>query len=158
MAALGGSQPSAEQQGEWDAARAVFDRCAAADSYLFSVPMWKAGELAGIRYDPGGRARGDLRLLDREIRVRGKAGTGADREDRLRGRPQPGPVPAGPRPPPAGRPAAAVAGSRRPGALTPNGVYQVVARAGDRAGAPVYPHRFRHHFSHTWSAAAPRAT
>ncbi|HUN35039.1 MAG TPA: NAD(P)H-dependent oxidoreductase, partial [Trebonia sp.] len=33
----------AEQQGEWDAARAVFDRFAAADAYLFSVPMWNAG-------------------------------------------------------------------------------------------------------------------
>ena len=43
MAAFGGGQPSAEQQGEWDAARAVFDRFAAADSYLFSVPMWNAG-------------------------------------------------------------------------------------------------------------------
>jgi FMN-dependent NADH-azoreductase len=28
---------------EWDAARAVFDRFSAADSCLFSVPMWKAG-------------------------------------------------------------------------------------------------------------------
>ena len=43
MAAWGGGQPSAEQQGEWDAARAVFDRFAAADAYLFSVPMWNAG-------------------------------------------------------------------------------------------------------------------
>ena len=43
MAVWGGSQPSAEQQGEWDAARAVFDRFAAADAYLFSVPMWNAG-------------------------------------------------------------------------------------------------------------------
>ena len=43
MAVFGGGQPSAEQQGEWDAARAVFDRFAAADAYLFSVPMWNAG-------------------------------------------------------------------------------------------------------------------
>jgi FMN-dependent NADH-azoreductase len=43
MAVWGGGQPSAEQQGEWDAARAVFDRFAAADAYLFSVPMWNAG-------------------------------------------------------------------------------------------------------------------
>jgi integrase len=34
--------------------------------------------------------------------------------------------------------------------LTPNGIYQAVARAGERAGVAVYPHRFRHHFSHTW--------
>ncbi len=43
MAAFGGGEPSAEQQGEWNAARAVFDRFAAADAYLFSVPMWNAG-------------------------------------------------------------------------------------------------------------------
>jgi integrase/recombinase XerD len=43
-----------------------------------------------------------------------------------------------------------MAGSRPPGTLTPNGIYQAVARAGERAGVAVYPHRFRHHFSHTW--------
>jgi FMN-dependent NADH-azoreductase len=43
IAVFSGGQPSAEQQGEWDAARAVFDRFAAADAYLFSVPMWNAG-------------------------------------------------------------------------------------------------------------------
>ncbi len=31
-----------------------------------------------------------------------------------------------------------------------NGIYQMVKRRGDRAGVRVYPHRFRHHFSHTW--------
>jgi FMN-dependent NADH-azoreductase len=43
MAVLGGGQPSPEQAGAWDTARAVFDRFAAADAYLFSVPMWNAG-------------------------------------------------------------------------------------------------------------------
>jgi integrase len=28
--------------------------------------------------------------------------------------------------------------------------YQIVARIGRKAGVAVYPHRFRHHFSHTW--------
>ena len=38
----------------------------------------RLSELAGIRHDPGGPAGGDLRLLDREIRVRGKgAGSGS---------------------------------------------------------------------------------
>jgi hypothetical protein len=40
------------------------------------------------------------------------------------------------------------AGGRGP--LTPNGVYQAVARAWKRVGVAFYPHRFRHHFSHTW--------
>jgi integrase len=36
------------------------------------------------------------------------------------------------------------------GPLTASGIYQVIARRGRQAGVAVYPHRFRHHFSHTW--------
>ncbi len=43
MAVWGGGQPTPEQSEEWQSARAVFDRFAAADTYLFSVPMWNAG-------------------------------------------------------------------------------------------------------------------
>ena len=43
MAVLAGGQPSPDEAAAWDAARAVFDRFAAADAYLFSVPMWNAG-------------------------------------------------------------------------------------------------------------------
>jgi integrase len=28
--------------------------------------------------------------------------------------------------------------------------YQIITRRGRQAGLVVYPHRFRHHFSHTW--------
>ena len=31
-----------------------------------------------------------------------------------------------------------------------NGIYQMVRRRGEQAGVEVHPHRFRHHFSHTW--------
>jgi integrase/recombinase XerD len=34
--------------------------------------------------------------------------------------------------------------------LTANGIYQMIARRGRQAGVAVHPHRFRHHFSHTW--------
>jgi site-specific recombinase XerD len=34
--------------------------------------------------------------------------------------------------------------------LTAAGVYQMTARRGHQAGLAVHPHRFRHHFSHTW--------
>ena len=45
------------------------------------------------------------------------------------------------------------------GPLTAGGIYQVVARRGRQCGVTVYPHRFRHHFSHTvWTAAAPSGT
>jgi Phage integrase family len=101
----------------------------------------RLSELAGIRYDPGDPARSDLRLLDREIRVRGKAGRerivrigfeaarGLDRYLRARARH-----------PQAARPQLWLgAGGRGP--LTPNGIYQAVARAGERAGVAVYPYR-----------------
>ena len=34
--------------------------------------------------------------------------------------------------------------------MTANGIYQMVARRGRQCGVGAYPHRFRHHFSHTW--------
>ena len=34
--------------------------------------------------------------------------------------------------------------------MTPNGIYQMIARRGRQCGVDVWPHRFRHHFSHTW--------
>jgi len=34
--------------------------------------------------------------------------------------------------------------------MTANGSYQMIARRGRQPGVAVYPHRFRHHFSHTW--------
>ena len=40
------------------------------------------------------------------------------------------------------------AGDRGP--LTTSGIYQVVVRCGRQCGVQVWPHRFRHHFSHTW--------
>ena len=34
--------------------------------------------------------------------------------------------------------------------LTAAGVYQMITRRGRQCGVDAYPHRFRHHFSHTW--------
>ena len=36
------------------------------------------------------------------------------------------------------------------GPVTANGIYQMIVRRGRQCGVAVYPHRFRHHFSHTW--------
>jgi hypothetical protein len=33
---------------------------------------------------------------------------------------------------------------------TAAGIYQMTARRGRHCGVDVFPHRFRHHFSHTW--------
>jgi site-specific recombinase XerD len=40
------------------------------------------------------------------------------------------------------------AGNREP--LTAAGIYQMITRRGRQAGVNAFPHRFRHHFSHTW--------
>jgi integrase len=34
--------------------------------------------------------------------------------------------------------------------MTASGIYQVIVRRGRQCGIDVFPHRFRHHFSHTW--------
>jgi integrase/recombinase XerD len=34
--------------------------------------------------------------------------------------------------------------------MTANGIYQMIVRRGRQCGVDVWPHRFRHHFSHTW--------
>jgi hypothetical protein len=36
------------------------------------------------------------------------------------------------------------------GPLDRSGIYQLVVRRGQECGVLLYPHRFRHHFSHTW--------
>lgn len=43
MAVFAGADPQGEQAQAWADARRAFDRFAAADAYLFSVPMWNAG-------------------------------------------------------------------------------------------------------------------
>jgi FMN-dependent NADH-azoreductase len=43
MAAFSGQAQSPEQARAWDAARAVFDQFAAADAYVFNIPMWNSG-------------------------------------------------------------------------------------------------------------------
>lgn len=43
MAVFAGQEQTPEQQAAWESAREVFDRFAAADAYVFNVPMWNAG-------------------------------------------------------------------------------------------------------------------
>jgi FMN-dependent NADH-azoreductase len=43
MAAFSGQEQTPEQADVWTQARAVFDRFAAADEYVFNIPMWNAG-------------------------------------------------------------------------------------------------------------------
>ena len=43
MAVFSGREQTPEQVAAWDSARSVFDQFAAADAYIFNVPMWNAG-------------------------------------------------------------------------------------------------------------------
>jgi integrase len=102
--------------------------------------------------DPAGAGLrcGDVNLWHREITVRGKGGKdrivrighqaarSLDRYQRARSRHAQ-----------AWRPQLWLgADNREP--LTAAGIYQMIARRGRECGVDAYPHRFRHHFSHTW--------
>lgn len=43
MAVFSGQDQSPEQMHAWEAARAVFEQFAAADAYVFNIPMWNSG-------------------------------------------------------------------------------------------------------------------
>jgi site-specific recombinase XerD len=117
---------------------------------VFRATGVRLAELAGIRYDPDGPGRSDLDMERREIKVRGKGGKDrtvrihheaarrVDRYLRVRARHE------------QAYRLGLWLGTGGRGPLTGNGIYQMVKRRGDQAGVRVYPHRFRHHFSHTW--------
>ncbi|MET4900461.1 NAD(P)H-dependent oxidoreductase [Paenarthrobacter sp. CC6] len=43
MAVFTGQEQTPEQMAAWEAARSVFDQFAAADAYVFNIPMWNSG-------------------------------------------------------------------------------------------------------------------
>jgi len=110
---------------------------------VFTATGIRLSELAGLRCS-------DVDLWQREITVRGKGGKdrivrighqtahSLDRYLRARARHAQ-----------AWRPQLWLgAGNREP--LTAAGIYQMITRRGRQCGLSLYPHRFRHHFSHTW--------
>ena len=117
---------------------------------VFRATGIRLSELAGICYDPDEPRRSDVDLWQREIIVRGKGGRdrvvrighkaarSIDRYLRLRARHAQ-----------AHRPQLWLGMNNR-APMTANGIYQMVARRGRQCEVAVYPHRFRHHFSHTW--------
>jgi integrase/recombinase XerD len=132
------------------AGRGFQERRDAAVIAVFRATGMRLSELAGIRYDPGDPRLSDLDLWHREVTVHGKgrktrivkighdAARAVDRYIRVRARHAQ-----------AYRPQLWLGtGSRGP--MTASGIYQVIARRGQECGIEVFPHRFRHHFSHTW--------
>ncbi len=122
---------------------------------VFKATGIRLSELACLRYDPGDPRRSDIDLWQREITVRGKGGKdrivknrivkighqaarSLDRYLRARGRHAQ-----------AWRNQLWLGTSNRE-PLTAAGIYQMIARRGRQCGVAAHPHRFRHHFSHTW--------
>jgi integrase/recombinase XerD len=117
---------------------------------VFRATGIRLSELAGIVYDTEDAQRSDVDLWQREITVRGKGGkarivrishqtaVSLDRYIRVRARHAQ-----------AYRPQLWLGASNR-GPVTANGIYQMIVRRGRQCEVAVYPHRFRHHFSHTW--------
>ena len=117
---------------------------------VFRATGIRLAELAGIRYHPDDPNRSDVDLQHREIYIRGKRGKDrivridheaarrVDRYLRVRARHS------------QAYRSRLWLGTGDRGPLTRDGIYQVVKRRGGQAGVKVYPHRFRHHFSHTW--------
>ena len=117
---------------------------------VFRATGVRLSELAGIVYDVEDAQRSDVDLRQREITVRGKSGKARivrishqaalslDRYIRVRARHAQ-----------AYRPQLWLGVNHR-GPMTANGIYQMIVRRGRQCGVAVYPHRFRHHFSHTW--------
>jgi site-specific recombinase XerD len=110
---------------------------------VFTATGIRLSELAGLRCS-------DIDLWQREITIRGKGGKdrivrighhtarSLDRYIRARSRHLQ-----------ARRPQLWLGASDRE-PLTAAGIYQMITRRGRQCGVDAYPHRFRHHFSHTW--------
>jgi site-specific recombinase XerD len=110
---------------------------------VFTATGLRLAELAGLRCS-------DVDLWQREITVRGEGGKdrivkighqaarSLDRYQRARSRHSQ-----------AWRPQLWLGmGNREP--LGAAGIYQMITRRGRQCDVAAYPHRFRHHFSHTW--------
>ena len=138
------------QLGQACTGRGFQDRRDAAVIAVFAATGIRLSELAGIRYDPDEPRRSDIDLQRREITVRGKGGKtrtvkigydaarSLDRYIRVRARHA------------QAYRAQLWLGINNRGPMTASGIYQVIARRGQECGTEVFPHRFRHHFSHTW--------
>ncbi|WP_040703977.1 tyrosine-type recombinase/integrase [Nocardia takedensis] len=117
---------------------------------LFKATGIRLFEMAGITYDPNSPEGGDIDLDRRELLVRGKGGKerrckfgfeaarAIDRYVRLRSKHARAQSPL----------LWLGVNNRQP--MTEDGIYQMIVRRGQDCGVVVHPHKFRHHFSHTW--------
>jgi integrase len=131
------------------AGRGFAERRDAAIIAILKASGIRLSELAGIRYHPddrgaatstcgSGRSPCGKGGRPRIVKISYDAARALDRYLRARARH-----------PQAWRPQLWL-GAGSCGPLTASGIYQAVTRRGRQCGVPVWPHRFRHHFSHTW--------
>ena len=117
---------------------------------VFRATGIRLSELAQIRYDPDDPQHSGIDLELREITVHGK-----------RRKTRPSRSASGPPAASTGTSASAPGTPRRTGRscgsrpddrgpMTASGIYQMITRRGRECGVDVFPHRFRHHFGHTW--------
>lgn len=117
---------------------------------LFKATGIRLFEMAAVIYAPDDPERNDIDLDHRELRVHGKgrkertvkfshdAARAIDRYLRVRATHRYAHSPK------------LWLGVNNRIPMTPNGIYQMIARRGQECGVVVHPHKFRHHFSHTW--------
>lgn len=130
--------------------RTFIDRRDKAIIELFKATGIRLSEMAGIRYDPERPADSDIDLENRELRVDGKgrkqrivkfghdSARAVDRYLRLRATHS------------YAHSTKLWLGINNRQPMTANGIYQMIARRGRECGVVVHPHKFRHHFPHTW--------
>jgi integrase/recombinase XerD len=117
---------------------------------LFKATGIRLPEMASITYDPDHPERGDLNMEDRGVLIHGKgrkerlvkftydAARAIDRYLRVRSKHA------------RAHSHTLWLGVNNRAPMTANGIYQMIARRGADCGVFVHPHKFRHHFSHTW--------
>jgi site-specific recombinase XerD len=132
------------------AGKTFMDRRDKAIIELFKATGIRLSELAGIVYDPERPDRNDIDLDNRELRVHGKgrkdrivkfgydAARAIDRYLRLRDQHA------------YAHSTKLWLGINNRVPMTANGIYQMISRRGEQCGVVVHPHKFRHHFSHSW--------
>jgi site-specific recombinase XerD len=130
------------------AGRAFAQRRDTAIIAVFKATGIRLAELADLRYDTGDPQRSDIDLRQREITVRGKGKDRIVRIGRQAARSLDRYIRARSRHGQAWQPQLWLGvNNREP--LTAAGIYQIIARRGRQCGVNLFPHRFRHHFSHT---------
>lgn len=137
--------------GDAEKGREYGDKRDAALLRMFASTGVRLSELAGMKLDDLDMARKQVTVVGKGARQRivkfdGRAAMALTRYVRHRDKR----VAENPNRMTAAAVKALWVGERRFVPMTPSGIYQVIARRGERLGIKLHPHMFRHTFSHRW--------